>query len=144
MNRIMKNKAFIFQYDPYFSPKRMFGEFKEAMEGKKHIQPKNVMVANDLSVIHSILSKSRLKTFYCIKEKKPTNIHELASFLRRDYTNVWRDCHVLANCGIIELKEVKGNDKELQPVVLYERIVLDFPVREKVAKGGIEKVSANN
>src|ERR1044072_204888 len=131
MNKIMKNKAFIFQYDPYFSPKRMSMEFREAIEGKKYVQPENVMVANDLSVIHRIISKARLKLFSCIKEKKPTNIHELASFLHRDYTNVWRDCHVLANCGIIKLKELKGNDKELQPVILYEQIVLDFPVREK-------------
>jgi hypothetical protein len=27
----------------------MFGEFKEAINGKKYIQPENVMVANDLS-----------------------------------------------------------------------------------------------
>jgi predicted transcriptional regulator len=36
---------------------------------------------------------------------------------------------VLANCGIIELKE-KG--KETKPIAIYEQIVLDFPVNKKV------------
>ncbi len=120
------NKTFIFQYDPYFSPKRMFGEFKEAINGKKYIQPENVMVANDLSTIHHIISKSRLKLFACIKEHQPDNIRKLASLLHRDYTNVWRDCWVLANCGIIELR-----GDENKPIVLYDQIVLDFPVSNK-------------
>ena len=128
----MKQKTFIFQYDPYFSPKQMFGEFKEAIQGKKNIQPENVMMSNDLSVIHRIISKARLKAFASIKAYQPANVHELAQLLHRDYTNVWRDCQVLANCGIIELKE-KG--KETQPVVLYEQIVLDFPVsKENLAR----------
>lgn len=126
-NKLMKatNKTFIFQYDPYFSPKRMFGEFKEAIHGKKYIQPENVMVANDLSTIHRIISKARLKVFACIKEHQPKNIPELTSLLHRDYANVWRDCWVLANCGIIELKKI---GQEYKPIILYEQIVLDFPV----------------
>ncbi|CAJ0833472.1 8858_t:CDS:2, partial [Entrophospora sp. SA101] len=93
----VKQKTFIFKYDPHFSPKQMFSEFKEAIHGKKYIQPENVMMANDLAVIHRIISKARLK--------------------------------VLANCGIIELKE---QGKETQPIVLYEQIVLDFPVNKEV------------
>jgi predicted transcriptional regulator len=95
-NKIMKGKAlpevkqktFIFKYDPHFSPKQMFSEFKEAIHGKKYIQPKNVMMANDLSVIHRIISKARLKVFACLKEYQPANIHQLAQLLHRDYTNV--------------------------------------------------------
>jgi len=125
----MKNKTFIFQYNPYFSPKQMVGEFKEAINGKKNVQPDNVMLANDLAVIHRIISKARLKVFASIKAYQPANVHELAQLLHRDYTNVWRDCQVLANCGIIELKE-KG--KETKPIILYEQIVLDFPVNKEV------------
>ena len=87
-NKIMKQKTFIFKYDPYFSPKQMFGEFKEAIHGKKHIQPENVMVSNDLGVIHRIISKAHLKVFAGIKGYQPVNVHELAQLLHRDYTNV--------------------------------------------------------
>jgi predicted transcriptional regulator len=89
MNKMkLINKTFIFQYDPYFSPKRMFSEFKEAVHGKEYIQPENVMVSNDLATIHRIITKSRLKIFACIKEYQPENISELASLLHRDYGNV--------------------------------------------------------
>jgi hypothetical protein len=83
-----KSKTFIFKYDPHFSPKQMFSEFKEAIHGKKYIQPENVMMANDLAVIHRIISKARLKVFACLKEYQPVNIHQLAQLLHRDYTNV--------------------------------------------------------
>ncbi|RHZ36140.1 hypothetical protein [endosymbiont GvMRE of Glomus versiforme] len=135
----LSNKAFIFCYDPYFSPKQMSVEFREVIHGKKYLQPENVMMANDLAVIHQIISKARLKVFACIKENKPANVHKLAHLLHRDYTNVWRDCQVLANCGIIELKE---KDNETQPILLYEQIVLDFPSRERNLPGSgvIERV----
>src|ERR1043165_5713064 len=87
-NKIIKYKTFIFKYDPHFSPKQMFDEFKEAIHGKKYIQPENVMMANDLAVIHRIISKARLKVFACLKEYQPANIHQLAQLLHRDYTNV--------------------------------------------------------
>jgi len=117
----------------------MSAEFKEAINGKKYIQPENVMVANDLSTIHRIISKARLKVFACLKENKPANVHQLAHLLHRDYTNVWRDCQVLANCGIIELKE---NGKETQPIMLYEQIVLDFPTKKRSLprSGTIEQI----
>lgn len=131
------NKVFIFQYDPYFSPKRMSAEFKEAVDGKKHIQPENVMVANDLSTIHRIISKARLKVFACIKEYQPKNIPELTSLLHRDYANVWRDCWTLANCGIIKLEKI---GQEYKPTILYDQIVLDFPSKGsnlmKIKKAG--------
>lgn len=139
-NKLIKstNKTFIFQYDPYFSPKRMFAEFKEAIHGKKYIQPENVMVANDLSTIHRIISKARLKLFACIKEYQPKNIPELASLLHRDYANVWRDCWVLANCGIIKLEK---KEQEYKPIIIYDQIVLDFPV-SKTNRVPIEKSNA--
>jgi predicted transcriptional regulator len=125
--KLDNNKTFIFRYDPYFSPRQMFTEFGEAIHGKKYIQPENVMMANDLAVIHQIISKARLELFACLKEKQPKNIQELASLLHQDYGNVANDCQILANCGIIKLE---GKDKEIQPIALYEQIVLDFPTRK--------------
>ncbi|CAG8460923.1 16954_t:CDS:2, partial [Gigaspora margarita] len=109
-----KDKTFIFKYDPHFSPQQMFSEFKEVIHGQKYIQPENVMMTNDLAVIHRIISKARLKVFACLKEYQPANIHQLAQSLHRDYTNL------------------KEHGKETQPIVLYEQIVLDFSVNKEV------------
>jgi predicted transcriptional regulator len=116
------NKKFIFRYEPQSSVKEMFSHLEEAVKtGKKYIQPKNISIINDLTVVSRILSKTRLEIFSAIKKKQPSNIHDLTQLVQRDYANVWRDCQVLANCGIIELKKVKQENK---PIALYGQIVI--------------------
>jgi predicted transcriptional regulator len=83
------NKKFIFKYEPQALVKEMFTHFEEAIKtGKKYIQPKNVSITSDLTVINRILSKTRLELFSVLREKQPNNIHELAQLLHRDYSNV--------------------------------------------------------
>jgi len=120
------NKKFIFKYEPQSSAKEIFTNLEESIKtSKKYIQPKNVSITSDLAVISRILSKTRLELFFVLQAKQPTNIHELSQLLQRDYANVWRDCQILANCGIIELKRVK---QETKPIALYDEIVIkSFP-----------------
>src|SRR6185312_11034375 len=117
------NKKFIFKYEPQASVKEMFTNLEESIKtGKRHIQPKNVSITNNLAVINRILSKTRLKLFFMIKTNQPNNIQELAQLLQRDYANVWRDCQVLANCRIIKLEKT---GQEIKPIALYDQIVID-------------------
>ncbi len=82
-------KKFIFKYDPQASPRRMFQGFWEAVDtGKKHIQPKNVMIANRLETIYRVASQARMDLLACLVENQPANIQELAQSLNRDYANV--------------------------------------------------------
>jgi predicted transcriptional regulator len=127
-------KKYIFKYDPSYSLKEMFVEFEKAIKtGEKNIQPKNISIVSQFSVINRILSKTRLELFSVIREKQPTNIQELAQLLQRDYANVWRDCQVLAGCHIIELKKL---EKEIRPLALYDQIVIEFatPIGKKVGE----------
>ena len=133
----MKTKTFIFKYDPTSSPKRMFERFWETVDtGKKHIQPKNVVVANRLSTIYRVASQARLDILSCLVESRPNNIQELAQLLQRDYANVWRDCQVLASCQIIKLKKT---NQEIKPVTLYDQIIISYP--EKL--NGLLQLKAN-
>jgi predicted transcriptional regulator len=85
----MKNKKFIFRYDPLASPKRMFDRFEEAIRtGKGYIQPKNVMIANRLETIYRVASQARMDLLACLVENQPANIQKLAQLLNRDYANV--------------------------------------------------------
>jgi len=127
-----KKKEFIFQYDPSASPKRMFDHFEEAIKtGKKHIQPKNIMVANRLETIYRVASQARMDLLACLVEKQPANIQELAQLLNRDYANVWRDCQALNSLGIIKLKKTGQGAKktQIQPLALYETVVIEFPIK---------------
>ena len=124
----MKTKTFIFKYDPTSSPKRMFERFWETVDtGKKHIQPKNVVVANRLSTIYRVASQARLDILSCLVESRPNNIQELAQLLQRDYANVWRDCQALNSLRVIKLKK---EGKEIKPIALYEKIIIEFPIMD--------------
>jgi len=85
----MLKKQFIFQYDPQASLKEMFDGFNQALQtGKPNVQPKNVLVSNNLEAIYRSITPARLEIFTCLIEKKPNNLTELANYLKRDYANV--------------------------------------------------------
>ena len=123
------NKKFIIKYDPTYSLEKMFGHFDQALAGKKHLQPKNVIVMSDQATIRRVISQARLSLLDYLKKEPVKNIYQLAKALNRDYANVWRDCQVLTSLGIIKLK--KTENKELKPIVCYEEIVVEFPVNQE-------------
>lgn len=128
MKTIKNNEAFIIQHDPTATLGEMFQGFWEAVDtGKPNIQPKNLMVVDSIETAYKIMTEPRLEIFYVISEKQPRNIQQLAELLNKDTANVWRDCQVLANIGVIKLKK---EGKEVRPIALYKRIVLDFPNKE--------------
>src|SRR4051794_1743384 len=102
----------------------MFEHFQESVETeKKHIQPKNLLILNNLEAIYRSVTPARLEIFTCLLEKKPHNIAELAKLLKRDYANIYKDLRALQSLEIIKLKKVGS---ETKPIALYEKITFDF------------------
>src|SRR6185436_8752465 len=117
-------KNFIIQYNPYHhTVKGMFQEFEQATEGKKLVQPKNLMIVNDLGVVDKLTTKSRMELLSCLQEKKPNNIKELASLPDRDQNSVQEDLKVLNRLDIVKLKK---EGPEVKPIALYDRISIRF------------------
>ncbi|KLL05239.1 MAG: hypothetical protein MRERV_3c058 [Mycoplasmataceae bacterium RV_VA103A] len=143
-NISMTKKQFIIQYDPSYSLGKMFTHFDQALTGKKHLQPQNIIVCHDLATIYSTITKKRLDLLTFLVAKKPNNIYQLSQLLKRPYSHVWTDCQVLSGLGIIKLEkkgtseEIDDSDsrggkkEEVRPVALYEEIVFNFPVKEMV------------
>lgn len=128
MKTTKNNEAFIIQHDPTATLGEMFTSFWEAVDtGKPNIQPKNLMVVDSIETAYKIMTEPRLAIFYVISEKRPHNIQQLATLLNKDTANVWRDCQVLANIGVLKLKK---ESKEVRPLALYKRIIFDFPTKE--------------
>src|SRR6185369_11319274 len=98
-------KSFIIQYNPHHTVKGMFQEFEQAIEGKKLIQPKNLMIVSDLGVIDKLITKSRMELLACLQEKKPNNVQELASLLGRGQDSIQEDLQILSSLDIIKLKK---------------------------------------
>ncbi|CAG8786801.1 1690_t:CDS:2, partial [Racocetra fulgida] len=122
---LINMKKFIIQYNPNYSLSKMFENFEQAIVGKKHLQPKNVIVFSDLATVYQVISQVRLDLLTCLITNQPTNIYQLAQLLKRDYANVWRDCQALNSLGIIELKK---EGKEIRPIALYDEIDLQMKI----------------
>jgi predicted transcriptional regulator len=84
----MQNKQFIIKYDPSYSLGKMFNHLDQAFEGKKHLQPENVIVCHDLATIYSTITKNRLDLLTFLVSKQPENIYQLAKLLKRSYSHV--------------------------------------------------------
>ena len=128
----MTTKTFTFKYDPQASLKNMFQGFWQAVDtGQKDIQPKNLLVSNNLEAIYRSITPARLQIFTCLIEKKPNNLTELTQLLERDYANVYQDVQVLVGLEIVKLKKV---GKETRPIALYEKITFDFSLAKRPAE----------
>src|ERR1700722_5357466 len=123
-------KNFIIQYNPQHTVKNMFLEFRQATKGKKLIQPRNVMVVNDLGIIDKLITKSRLELLAYLQEKKPNTVQELAELLNCNYKNVLKDLQVLSGLDIIKLKKTGSGTR---PVALYDRIIFDLSAKRVVS-----------
>ena len=121
----MKNKTFIFKYDPESSMERLFTDLKQAWQGKlKSVEP-HVIRSNSIKALLQGLTEERLELFSVLAKEKPDNLEQLANCLHRDYAEVKKDSKILAAWGVIELQGEK-------PIALYEKITLEFPTYPEV------------
>ena len=103
-------------------------EWKQALKGKKRsIQKDEDIILTSLETISKVFSKSRMEVLRTIIHKKPRSIYELAKLLDRDFKNVHSDVKLLADIGLIELKERKSDSRKgLIPKALFSGIDLDL------------------
>ena len=77
----------------------------------------------DYETFGKVISGVRLELLTVIRSKKPNSIQELARFVKRDYKNVYQDVKLLADFGLIDLKE-QGPRKSAAPVSKFNEFVL--------------------
>ena len=123
----MKNKTFVFKYDPESSMERLFTDLQQAWQGKLKVVEPNIIRSNSIKALLHGLTEERLELFSVLVKEKPDNLVQLANYLHRDYQAVKKDSEILAAWGVIELQEEK-------PIALYEKITLEFPAYTEVSK----------
>lgn len=135
-------KKFIFRYDPQHSVRQMFTDMKQAINSKeKSIQPKNVIITNNVEVIYQVLNKSRLDLYSYLVEKKPSSLGELAELVNRSYQAVEEDINMLVDLGIVKLVK---KETELKPIALYEKVIIEFPTLISKRPVINQQISANH
>ena len=102
-------------------------EWKKALKGKKKsIQKDDEIIFTSLDTVAKIFSKTRMQILKAILNEGPKSIYELAKVVGRDFKNVHTDVKLLADIGLIELKETGDSRKGLQPIAKYSGINLDL------------------
>lgn len=66
---------------------------------------------------------ARLELLHAIRINKPRSIQELSKIVERDFKNVYQDVKLLAEYGLIELKEA-GPRKASTPKANFSELVL--------------------
>ena len=59
----------------------------------------------DFESLGRVITGARIELLHAIRISKPKSIQELAKIVERDFKNVYQDVKLLAECGLIELKE---------------------------------------
>jgi len=135
-------KRFIFRYDPQHSVRQIFTDMKQAIKNKeKNIQPKNVVITNNVEVIYQVLNKSRLDLYSCLVEKQPSSLKELVQLVSRNYQEVEEDVNMLIDLGIIKLIK---QGSEIKPIALYEKVVIELPTLINKRPTINQQISANH
>jgi predicted transcriptional regulator len=77
----------------------------------------------DFQTLGRIVTGARIELMHAIRVKKPKSIQELAKLVDRDFKNVHQDVKLLAEFGLIELKE-SGPRKASKPESKFSELIL--------------------
>jgi predicted transcriptional regulator len=77
----------------------------------------------DFETLGRVITGARLELIQSIRVNKPKSIQELAKHVGRNFKNVYQDVKLLAEYGLIELKE-RGPRRASKPEAKFSEIVL--------------------
>ena len=118
------------------SIKESLDEFKDywkKIENGEKVEKKEALYFESISALRSVLTAKRIELLRAIAEHKPKSIYELAKILNRDIKNVNDDIKLLSELGLLELKRSKTNKEKLEPVVGYDKIMIEIDLNVKTA-----------
>lgn len=117
----MKGKRVLLIVEP---PKVSLGRAFSVMKSRSH-KYKGMLVISfpDFESLGRVITGARLELLQAIRIHKPKSIQELAKVVERDFKNVYQDVKLLAEYGLIELKEF-GPRKASKPEANFSELVL--------------------
>ncbi|MBI4403928.1 MAG: hypothetical protein HY537_07200 [Deltaproteobacteria bacterium] len=77
----------------------------------------------DFDTLGKVITGARLELLTAIRVHKPKSIQELAKLVERDFKNVYQDVKLLAEYGLITLKE-SGPRRASKPESKFSELVL--------------------
>ncbi len=102
-----------------------FVETGEALARGEQVREKAGVYFTNIEAFRKAITPRRLELLNIIKATKPGSINELALLARRNIKNVSQDIKLLAQVGLLEIKEVQNR---VAPQVDYDEIDLRIAV----------------
>ena len=117
----MKDKKVLLIVEPpKQAMKRVFSVLKKP--SKKYVGME-IISFPDFETLGRVITGSRIELLAAIRANKPTSIQELARIVKRNFKNVYDDVKLLAQFGLIELKE-DGPRRATTPKAKFSELVL--------------------
>ena len=108
-------------------PKRVAEKFLKTL-GKATfggtLKEEQTLTFPSVEKLFKILTPARWEIVKALQTREFKSIRDLAKFLGRDYSNVWKDIQILNDLGIVEVEKTERGYRVYIP---YERIVMEFP-----------------
>ncbi len=96
-----------------------FVETGEALACGEEVREEAGVYFTNIEAFRKAITPRRLELLNVIKTTRPGSINELASLVHRDIKNVAEDMKLLAQVGLLEIKEVQNR---MAPEVDYDEI----------------------
>ncbi len=102
-----------------------FVETGEALARGEQVREESDVYFTNIEAFRKAITPRRLELLNLIKTTRPGSINELALLARRNIKNVAEDIKLLAQVGLLEIKEVRNR---MAPQVDYDEIDLRIAV----------------
>ncbi len=117
----MKNKKVMLIVEP--TNKSLDRAFSALKRPSKKYKDVTIISFPDFETLGRVITGARLELLNNVRRMKPRSIQELSRFVKRDFKNVYQDVKLLAEFGLIELKDA-GPRKSAEPLAIFSEIIL--------------------
>lgn len=107
------------------STKDAFDRFAAVLKNPSKGTHKGYVVLSfpSFEILGKVITGARLELLSVIRKSKPKSIQELARLAGRDFKNVYQDIKLLAQYGLIELKQ-QGPRKAATPIAKFSEFLI--------------------
>lgn len=105
-----------------------FVETGRALEKGKTVKKEKGVYFTSVEAFRKAVTPKRLALLRAIKTEKPSSVRQLSKITNRDIKNVSTDIRFLEQVGLVDIKKNIGAEKEVKPLVNYDKILFEIAV----------------
>lgn len=105
-----------------------FVETGRALEKGKTVKKEKGVYFTSVEAFRKAVTPKRLALLRAIKTEKPSSVRQLSKITDRDIKNVSTDIRFLEQVGLVDIKKNIGAEKEVKPLVNYDKILFEIAV----------------